>query len=68
MSEDAFHRDDPTRVLLARAINHPHSTSPDLFQNFVMTKTPVCVGHIVFYEDAFERFARGLAFGFKSLV
>ena len=33
-----------------------------------MTQAPLCVGHIRFYKDAFEGFARSLAFGFKSLA
>ena len=49
MSENAFHRDDPTGVLLACAINHSHAAAPDLFQNFVMTEAPLCVGHVRFY-------------------
>src|SRR5262249_15261522 len=57
-----------TRVLLACAINDSHAAAADFFQNFVMTKTPLCVGHIGFCEDAFERLARSLAFGFKSLT
>ena len=64
MREDSFHRDDPTRVLLARAINYSHAAAADLLQNFVMTKAPLCVGHVRFGEDAFERFAGSLAFGF----
>src|SRR6266540_5342831 len=67
MREDAFHCDDSTGVLLARTINHSHATASDLLQNFVMTKAPLCVGHIRFCEDAFERFARGLTLSFKSL-
>src|SRR5436189_107211 len=38
MSEYAFHRDDPTGVLLPCAINHSHPAAADLFQNFVMTE------------------------------
>ena len=41
MSEDALHRDDPTGVLLARAINHSHAAAPDFLQNFVMTEAPL---------------------------
>ena len=37
MSENAFHRDDPAGVLLARAINHSHPASPNFLQDFVMT-------------------------------
>ena len=33
-----------------------------------MTEAPLCVGHVRFCEDAFERLAGGLAFGFKSLA
>ena len=33
-----------------------------------MTKTPVCVDHIRFRENAFEYFARSLAFSFESFV
>ena len=33
-----------------------------------MTEAPLCVGHVRFYEDAFERFAGRLAFGFESLA
>ena len=33
-----------------------------------MTETPLCVGHVRFYENAFERFARRLAFGFDALA
>ena len=33
-----------------------------------MTETPLCVGHVRFCEDAFERFAGRLAFCFKSLA
>ena len=29
MSEDAFHRDDPAGVLLARTINHSHAAAAD---------------------------------------
>src|SRR5438094_9019813 len=65
MSEDAFHRDDPAGVLLTRAINHSHAAAADLLQNFVMTEPRACVGHVRFYEDALESFARPLPFGFK---
>ena len=68
MREDTFHRADPAGVLLSRAIKHSHAAAPDLLQNFVMTKAPLCVGHVRFGEDAFERFAGSLAFGFKSLA
>src|SRR6266480_7683883 len=68
MSEDAFHRDDPAGVLLPRAINHSHAAAADFLQNFVMTKVPLLVGHVRFREDAFERLAGGLAFGFKSFA
>src|SRR5439155_11801517 len=67
MSKDAFHRDDPAGVLLARAINYSHPAAPDLLQDFVMTEPPLCVGHVRFRENAFERLARRLALGFKSL-
>src|SRR5882724_5411878 len=66
MRKDSFHRNDPAGVLLARAINHSHAAAPDLLQDFVMTETPLRVTHVCFYEDVFERFARPLAFGFKS--
>src|SRR5437773_10001484 len=68
MREDTLDRDNATRVLLSRPINHSHAAAPDLFQNFVMTKAPLCVRHVRFREDTFERFARSLAFGFKSLA
>src|SRR6266550_2023282 len=68
MSEDAFHRDDPAGVLLARAINHSHAAAPDFLQDFVMTEAPFVVGHVRFCEDGFERFAGGLAFGLESLA
>jgi hypothetical protein len=68
MRQDAFHRDDPTGVLLPRAINHSHTAAADLFQNFVMTETPQLVGHVRFREDAFKRFTGRLAFGFKSFA
>src|ERR1700730_9221828 len=68
MSEDALHRDDPARVLLARAINHSHAAAPDFLQDFVMTKAPFAVGHVRFCEDAFERFTGRLTLGFKSLA
>src|SRR4029453_3295681 len=54
-------------MLLARTINHSHPAAANLLQNFVMTKAPVCVGHIRFYEYAFEYLTRRLTFGFKSL-
>ena len=66
MSEDAFHRDDPAGVLLPRPINHSHAAAADFLQNFVMTETPLCIGDVRIYEDAFESFARPFAFGFKS--
>src|SRR5439155_21554844 len=68
MNNNAFHRDDPAGVLLARAINHSHPASPNFLQDFVMTKTPLCVSHVRFGEDAFERFARSFAFSFESLA
>src|SRR5882724_4456581 len=68
VSENALHCHDPTGVLLARAINYSHSAAPDLFQNFVMTETPLRVGDVRFRKDAFERFAGALAFGFESLA
>jgi hypothetical protein len=68
MSEYAFHRNDPAGMLLARAINHAHSATPDLFQDFVVTEAPLCISHIRFYKDAFDCFAGGLAFGFESLA
>src|SRR6266566_5148725 len=68
MRKDAFYRDDPTRMLLPRAINHSHATAPDFLQNFVMTKAPLLVGHVRFREDALERLARRFAFSFKSLA
>src|SRR6266571_3775032 len=68
MSEDAFHRDDPTGVLLARAINHSHAAAPDFLQDFVMTKAPLLVGNVCFREDTFERFTGRLAFSFKSFA
>src|SRR5262249_4035709 len=48
MSKYTLHRDDSTRVLLARAINNSHAPSPDFLQNFVMTKTPLRVSHVGF--------------------
>ena len=33
-----------------------------------MTEAPLCVAHVRFYEDAFERFAGGLTLGFKPLT
>src|SRR5437588_12712258 len=68
MSEDALHRDDLTGVLLTCAIDYSHAAAPDLLQNFVMTEAPLCVSHVRFCEDAFERFARPFAFGIKSLA
>src|SRR6266550_3480417 len=68
MRENAFHRDDSTGVLLARAINHSHPAAPDLLQDFVVAEAPHLVGHVRFREDAFERFTGRLAFGFKSLA
>src|SRR5882724_7791857 len=68
MSENAFHRDDATGVLLSRAINHSHAATPDFLQDFVMPEAPFVVGHVVFCEDPFECFAGYLAFGFKSLA
>jgi hypothetical protein len=68
MSEDAFHRDDPTGVLLPCAINYSHAAAADFLQDFVVTETPLHVGHIVFYEDTLERFTRAFPFGFKSLA
>src|SRR6266478_9065570 len=68
MSEDPLHRDNPTGVLLACAINHSHAAAPDFLQNFVMTEAPFVVGHVGFCKGVFERFAGGLAFGFKSLA
>jgi hypothetical protein len=67
MSEDTLHRDDPTGVLLARAINHSHAAAPDFLQDFVMTQAPFGVGHVSFCKDAFERLAGRLTLGFKSL-
>jgi len=57
MSKYALYCDDPARVLLACAINYSHAAAADLLQNFVVTKTPLCVSHVRFYKDAFERFA-----------
>src|SRR5947208_12363712 len=68
MSEDAFHRDNPARVLLARAINHSHPAAPDFFQDFVMTETPLHVGHVRFYESGFECFTGSFAFRFESFT
>src|SRR5204862_8316186 len=68
MSEDAFHRDDPTRMLLPRAINHSHPAAPDFLKDFVMTQAPLLIGHVRFYEHIFEGFARRLASGFKSFA
>src|SRR6516162_1054069 len=48
MRRDALHRYDPTRMLLARTIDNPHSPTPNLFQDFVMTETPVRVRHVGF--------------------
>src|SRR5256886_7314793 len=67
MSKDAFHRDDASRMLLSRPINHSHAAAPDLLQDFVMPEAPFVVGHIVFCEDPFECFAGHLAL-FKSLA
>ena len=64
MSEDAFHRDDPTGVLLSGAINHSHAAATDFLQNFVMTEPPLCVSHVRFCENAFEGFTGRLAFRF----
>src|SRR4029077_9193420 len=66
MSENAFHRDDATGVLLSRPINYSHSATPDFLQDFIMTEAPVVIGYVVFCEDPFERFTGHLAFGFKS--
>src|SRR6266487_2743485 len=68
MSKNALHRDDAPGVLLACAINHSHPAASDFLQDFVVPETPLRVGHVRFYEDAFEGFARGLAFGFESLA
>src|SRR5438445_5956879 len=68
MSEDPLHRDNPTGVLLACAINHSHAAAPDFLQNFVMTKPPFLVAHVRFFKDAFERLAGSLAFSFESLA
>jgi hypothetical protein len=48
MSENALYRDDAPRMLLACSINDPHSATPDLFQDFVVTEAPVRIGHIRF--------------------
>ena len=55
--EDTLYRDDPTGVLLSRAINYSHPTAPDFFQNFIMTEAPLFVRHVRFSEDTFEHFA-----------
>src|SRR6266496_3465808 len=68
MREDTLDRDDPARVLLARSINHSHAAAADLLQNFVMTEAPLCVGHVRFRQNTFERFAGRFAFGFESLA
>src|SRR6266404_3012997 len=68
MSGDALHRDDPTGVLLARAINYSHAAAPDFLQNLVMAEAPQLVGHVRFHEDTFKRFTGRLAFGFESLT
>src|SRR5262245_20208035 len=68
MSEHALYRNDPTRVLLPCSVNHSHAAAADFLQNFVVTEAPLCVPHIGFYEDVFKGFARGFAFGFKSLA
>ena len=67
MSENALHRDNPTRVFLAGTINYSHAAAPDFLQNFVMTKAPRCASHVRLCEDAFERFARPVAFGVIKL-
>src|SRR5262245_52859167 len=41
MRQHPFHRNDPVRMLLSCAVDDPHSATPDLFQDFVMTETPV---------------------------
>ena len=48
MRKDSFHRDDPTGVLLACAINHSHAAAPDFLEDFVMTETPLGVSHVRF--------------------
>src|SRR5258707_6741253 len=68
MSADPLHRDNPTGVLLARAINHTHPAAANFLQDFVMTKAPFLVGHVRFFKDAFECLAGRLAFRFKSLA
>src|SRR5215472_12648689 len=68
MSENAFYRYNPTRVLLPRLVNHSHSAAPDLFQNFVVTETRVCVAHLRFQKNVLKRLARPLTLGFNSLA
>jgi hypothetical protein len=66
ISKHPLHRNNPTRVPLSRAIDHSHATAPDFFQDLVITEAPLCVGHVRFYEDAFERLTGRLGLGFKS--
>src|SRR3989442_898033 len=55
MSEDAFHRNDPTGVLLPRAINHSHTTGPvfDRVSHFIAQEPPITLAQIVqlFFYD-----------------
>src|SRR5439155_20418006 len=63
----SLERDDPARMTLARAINHPHSAASDLLQNFVIADPPMGVPHFIFGKDRFERFTGCLAITLESL-
>ena len=43
ITQDAFERDDATRMPLSRAVDDAHPAAPDLFENFVIAKPPMSV-------------------------
>src|SRR5689334_14048517 len=54
-TEHAFDRDNATGMRLSRAIDHAHSTSPDLFQYVVIRQMPIGVADLDLTENAFQR-------------
>src|SRR5438094_1848493 len=61
ITQDAFQRDNASRMTLARAINDAHPAASDFLQDLIIANPPIGIAHVDVIENLFERL-RGLSF------
>lgn len=57
IAQDAFHGNNAAGMPLTGTINNAHPTTPDLFQNFVITQAPFLVANVDSRQQRLERFS-----------